>query len=133
MRADYKLIAKALGRIGNAHLRKGDRVLAIRYFEKSLSEHRTPDILTKLRETEKQHAEAERSAYINPELSNQERDKGNNLFKASLILSCLSRGNLMFLFRPEILRTPSKHTLKRSNATQAMHVVTITVPQRTQS
>jgi stress-induced-phosphoprotein 1 len=83
MRADYKIIAKALGRIGSAYAKNGDWASAVKFYEKSLSEHRTPDILTKLRETEKQLAASERLAYINPEISSQEREMGNTLFKVS--------------------------------------------------
>jgi len=83
MRADYKLIAKAFGRIGTAYSRKGDLDNAVKFYSKSLSEHRTPDILTKLRETEKQKAEAEKKAYINPELAAKAREEGNALFKAA--------------------------------------------------
>jgi stress-induced-phosphoprotein 1 len=82
IRADYKLIAKALGRIGTAYHRKGDYPNAIKFYEKSLSEHRTPDILNKLRDIEKEKADADRKAYINPELSDKARDEGNALFKA---------------------------------------------------
>ena len=82
MRADYKLIAKAYGRIGSAHHRKGDLDTAIKFFNKSLTEHRTPDILNKLRETEKEKAAKEAEAYINPELSEKAREEGNARFKA---------------------------------------------------
>ena len=43
------MIAKAYGRIGSAHQRKGDLQSAVKFFQKSLTEHRTPDILNKLR------------------------------------------------------------------------------------
>ncbi|PPQ66295.1 hypothetical protein CVT26_010979 [Gymnopilus dilepis] len=82
LRADYKLIAKALGRIGSAYQKKGDLPNAIKYFQKSLTEHRTPDILNKLHETEKQKAELERKAYIDPEKSAIAREEGNAKFKA---------------------------------------------------
>ena len=82
MRADYKLIAKALGRTGSAYIKKGDLDNAIRYFQKSLTEHRTPDILNKLREAEKQKVDEDAKAYINPELSEKAREEGNALFKA---------------------------------------------------
>ncbi|OAQ32436.1 TPR-like protein [Linnemannia elongata AG-77] len=42
-RADYKLIAKALGRIGNAYAKQNKLPEAIKYYGKSLAEHRTPD------------------------------------------------------------------------------------------
>ncbi|GJE84765.1 heat shock protein sti1 homolog [Phanerochaete sordida] len=82
LRADYKLIAKALGRIGSAFSKKGDLDTAIKYFQKSLTEHRTADILNKLREAEKVQAEAARLAYISPEKANEAREEGNALFKA---------------------------------------------------
>ncbi|KAI8444038.1 hypothetical protein BY996DRAFT_8505090 [Phakopsora pachyrhizi] len=48
---------------------------------KSLTEHRTPETLTKLKEAEKIKAEEERKAYINPELSDKLREEGNTCFK----------------------------------------------------
>lgn len=82
IRADYKIVAKALGRIGSAYQRKEDLASAIKYFEKSLTEHRTPDILNKLRETERTKAENERKAYIDPEKSSIAREEGNAKFKS---------------------------------------------------
>ncbi|THU83922.1 TPR-like protein [Dendrothele bispora CBS 962.96] len=82
IRADYKLVAKAYGRIGSAYQKKNDLPSAIKFFEKSLTEHRTPDILNKLREAEKMKAEVERQAYIDPEKSAIAREEGNTQFKA---------------------------------------------------
>lgn len=50
------------------------------YYQKSLTEHRTPDTLTKLSEVEKKIKEAEMAAYVDPEISLQEKSKGNELF-----------------------------------------------------
>ncbi|CAL1702062.1 unnamed protein product [Somion occarium] len=82
LRADYKLVSKALGRIGTAYARKSDLTTAIKYYQKSLTEHRTSDILNKLRETERAQAEAARLAYIDPEKASQAREEGNAHFKA---------------------------------------------------
>ncbi|KAG2013467.1 cytoplasmic protein, variant 2 [Coprinopsis cinerea AmutBmut pab1-1] len=82
IRADYKLIAKAYGRVGTSYQRKGDLENALKYFNKSLTEHRTPDVLNKLKEVEKAKAEAERLAYIDPEKSAAAREEGNNKYKA---------------------------------------------------
>ncbi|KAF9130039.1 Hsp90 cochaperone [Mortierella sp. 14UC] len=82
-RADYKLIAKALGRIGNAYAKQDKLGEAIKYYGKSLAEHRTPDILAKLKEAEKAKAKAEKEAYRDPALSAEARDRGNALFKQS--------------------------------------------------
>jgi stress-induced-phosphoprotein 1 len=56
---------------------------AITYFQHSLTEHRTPDILAKLRTAEKTKAEREKQAYINPEKADEAREEGNRLFKAA--------------------------------------------------
>ncbi|KAG0002311.1 Hsp90 cochaperone [Entomortierella chlamydospora] len=82
-RADYKLIAKALGRIGTAYYKQNNLTEAIRYYGKSLAEHRTPDILNKLKEAEKAKAKADKDAYRDPALSAEARERGNALFKAS--------------------------------------------------
>ncbi|KAF7331762.1 Activator of Hsp70 and Hsp90 chaperones [Mycena kentingensis (nom. inval.)] len=82
LRADYKLIAKAYGRVGSAFQKKGDLLSAIKYFQKSLSEHRTPDVLNKLRDAERAKSDAEKQAYINPEQSAIAREEGNVQFKS---------------------------------------------------
>ncbi|KAF8455844.1 heat shock protein STI1 [Terfezia claveryi] len=69
--ADFKLIAKAFGRIGNAYQKLGDLPNAIEYYQRSLTEHRTPDVLAKLRA----------KAYIDPEKAEQAREEGNKYFK----------------------------------------------------
>ncbi|BGP28257.1 Hsp90 cochaperone [Rhodotorula toruloides] len=82
MRADFKLIAKALGRIGTSYMRKDDPTSAITYLQKSLLEHRTPDILSKLKEAERTKAERDRLAYIDPAKADAAREEGNTTFKA---------------------------------------------------
>jgi stress-induced-phosphoprotein 1 len=81
LRADYKLIAKALGRIGSAHAKLNQLDLAIKFYQKSLTEHRTADILNKLRDIERAKADAERQAYIDPAKAAEAREEGNKLFK----------------------------------------------------
>jgi len=79
-RADYKLIAKALARIGNAYVKQNDLKSAVTYYNKSLSEHRDSEIVRKLFEVDKQFKEQERLAYINPEVASEEKQKGNDAF-----------------------------------------------------
>ncbi|OZJ02857.1 hypothetical protein BZG36_03218 [Bifiguratus adelaidae] len=81
MRADYKTIAKAYARIGNAYMKKDDLDNAIKYYNKSLTEHRTPDVLAKLREAEKLKAQREKEAYYDPKLAEEARNAGNELYK----------------------------------------------------
>jgi stress-induced-phosphoprotein 1 len=71
-----------LARIGSAYERKGDHQDAVKFFNKSLAEHRTPDVLAKLKAAEKAKMEAEAKAYEDEDKSNEARDEGNKLFKA---------------------------------------------------
>ncbi|KAI9022487.1 hypothetical protein DFJ74DRAFT_93060 [Hyaloraphidium curvatum] len=80
-RADYTLIAKLFGRMGNAYLKLDDLDNAIKFFNKSLTEHRTPDILTKLRDTEKLKTQRAKDAYRDPALAEAARERGNDFFK----------------------------------------------------
>lgn len=80
-RADFKLIAKAFTRIGNSYKKLCDWYSAKTYYEKSMSEHRTPEIKTLLSDIEKKIKEEEKKAYIDPARSEEEKEKGNELFK----------------------------------------------------
>jgi len=79
--ADFKLVAKAFGRIGSAYEKMGDLAQAINFYQKSLTEHRTPDILTKLRAAEKAKIKGEKDAYIDPQKAEEARELGNQKFK----------------------------------------------------
>ena len=74
-------MCRAFARAGSAYERKEDLVSAVRFYNKSLAEHRTPDVLTKLKAAEKAQKEQEARAYENPELSDAARAEGNALFK----------------------------------------------------
>lgn len=81
VRADYTAIAKAYGRIGSCYAKKGDLKAAIENFNKSLTEHRTPDILNKLRTAEKELKQREADAYLDPAKAEEAREEGNKKFK----------------------------------------------------
>jgi len=83
LRADYKLIAKAFARLGNTYLKKDDLQNAVKYFDKSLTEHRTPDVLNKLRATQREIKKREADAYIDPEKAEEARLKGKEYFTNS--------------------------------------------------
>ncbi len=59
----------------------GDFENAIKCFNKSLAEHRTPEILEKLRDAEKKRDENQKLAYLDPKISEEERENGNAFFK----------------------------------------------------
>ncbi|EGV61426.1 TPR-like protein [Yamadazyma tenuis ATCC 10573] len=80
MRADYKLIAKAFARLGNIYLKQDDLNEAVKYFDKSLTEHRTPEVLNKLRSTQKEIKIKEIQSYVNPEKAEEARLEGKEYF-----------------------------------------------------
>ncbi|BES87703.1 STI1 [Nesidiocoris tenuis] len=80
-RADFKSIAKAFQRIGNAYKKMENWTNAKIYYEKSLSEHRTPEVKALLSDVEKKIKEEERKAYIDPVKAEEAKELGNELFK----------------------------------------------------
>ncbi|KAI3422130.1 Hsp90 cochaperone [Globodera pallida] len=80
-RADYSLMAKAYARMANCYKMKKDLKQALHFYEKALSECRDPDIVKKHKELEKEVKELENKAYIDPELSDKEKNMGNEFFK----------------------------------------------------
>ena len=80
VRADFKVIARAFQRIGNSYEKKGDLTNAIKFLEKSITEYRDLDIVKKKVALEARLKELERLAYINPEISQEQKESGNKLF-----------------------------------------------------
>ncbi|KAJ6015848.1 Heat shock chaperonin-binding [Penicillium herquei] len=81
LRADFKTIAKAFTRIGSAYEKLGDLTQAIEFYHKSLTEHRTPDALTKLRNAEKTKATTEKDAYVDAAEAEKARELGQQKFQ----------------------------------------------------
>ncbi|KAF1916645.1 hypothetical protein BDU57DRAFT_239698 [Ampelomyces quisqualis] len=81
--ADFKIVAKAFARIGTAYEKLGDLSNAILFYQKAQTEHRTPEVLAKLRAAEKAKIKADRDSYISPEEAEKARELGNAKFKAA--------------------------------------------------
>ncbi|XP_058778224.1 hsp70-Hsp90 organizing protein 3 [Vicia villosa] len=85
LRSDYKMVARALTRKGTAMGKTAkcskDYEPVIETFQKALTEHRNPDTLKKLNEAEKAKKELEQQEYFDPNLADEEREKGNEFFK----------------------------------------------------
>uniref|UniRef100_A0AC35TGC4 Stress-induced-phosphoprotein 1 n=1 Tax=Rhabditophanes sp. KR3021 TaxID=114890 RepID=A0AC35TGC4_9BILA len=80
-RAEYKLLAKPMARAGNAYWKQGKLNEALQWIEKSLSEFRDPELVKKQKQIISEVKEADRKAYINPELAEEQKQKGNKAFK----------------------------------------------------
>jgi len=100
-RADYKHIAKALARMGNAYRKTGDLRNAKMAYEKALTEHRTPEYKLCLSELEVEIKKADEEAYVNPDVAEEEKQKGNQLFKAG------DFGNAVKSYTEAIKRNPT--------------------------
>lgn len=80
--ADFKMIAKSYARIGTAYEKLGDLALAVENYQKSLTEHRTPDTVNKLRSAERRKIDEAKKAYLDPAKAEEAREEGNKKFKA---------------------------------------------------
>ncbi|KAG8071615.1 hypothetical protein GUJ93_ZPchr0006g42953 [Zizania palustris] len=85
LRADFKMVSRALTRKGTALVKLAktskDYDIAIQTFQKALTEHRNPDTLKRLNEAERAKKELDQQEYYDPKLADEEREKGNELFK----------------------------------------------------
>merc|ERR1712070_253539 len=90
--ADFKVISRAFSRIGNAYAKKASAEgpgeaqtelfdKAIEAYNKSLMEHRTDDVWTKLKKVQKEKKTAAEKAYQDPAKAAEEKEAGNALFK----------------------------------------------------
>lgn len=79
--SDYTFYGKAYARVANALVKLDRLEEAVRFYNKSLTEHRNADTLTRLRETEKLIMERAKAAIYNPELAEAARNEGNSHFK----------------------------------------------------
>lgn len=113
-RADYKTIAKAFSRMGNSYSKEGDLPNALKHYNKSLTEHRTKETLGKVQDIEKQMKEKERLAYINPEISQEEKDKGNDFYKKGQYPEALKA------YTEAIKRNPDNNTAYSNRAATYM-------------
>lgn len=74
-------LAKLIGRKGRAIWLKGEIDHAISVYEDALLENSDAQLSTDLKELKKIKIANEKAAYLNPQIGDEHRDKGNELFK----------------------------------------------------
>jgi len=102
-RADYKNIAKAFSRMGNAYMKLDKLDDAVEAYNKSLTEDRTPQTLALLKKAEKIKEERDRLAKIDPQRALEHKEKGNKLFQEGQIPEAIKE------YTEAIDRNPSDH------------------------
>uniref|UniRef100_M1AXJ3 Heat shock protein 70 (HSP70)-interacting protein n=1 Tax=Solanum tuberosum TaxID=4113 RepID=M1AXJ3_SOLTU len=111
LRSDYKMIARAPTRKGTALVKMAkiskDYEPAIETFQKALTEHRNPETLKKLNEAEKAKKELEQQEYCDPQVADEEREKGNQFFKEQKYPEAASRYTESLRRNPKDPRTYS--------------------------
>jgi stress-induced-phosphoprotein 1 len=75
--ADFKLIARALERMGNALLRQDKPEEALECFRKSVTEFRNPEVLKKIKNVEADLKKKAEMDYVDVEIALEEKEKGN--------------------------------------------------------
>ncbi|XP_006358357.1 hsp70-Hsp90 organizing protein 3-like [Solanum tuberosum] len=111
LRSDYKMIARALTRKGTALVKMAkiskDYEPAIETFQKALTEHRNPETLKKRNGAEKAKKELEQQEYFDPQVADEEREKGNRFFKEQKYPEAVSRYTESLRRNPKDPRTYS--------------------------
>jgi stress-induced-phosphoprotein 1 len=80
-----QMVARAMARKGTALEKSGDMEGAIAMYNKALTEHRSADVLNKLRACEALLKKKTEEAYFDVDKANEEKEKGNEHFKASRV------------------------------------------------
>eukprot|EP01080_Neovahlkampfia_damariscottae_P005142 gene5142-8748_t len=116
-RVGFDTIAKCYVRIGNAYLKQENFDKAISSYKEALTEHRTSDTLQKLRDTEKLKKKKEDEAYFSEELSLEEKNKGNELFKKGEAVKAIEH------YKEALKRNPKDHSIYHNKAAAYMKLL----------
>lgn len=99
-KADYKLIAKAIARIGNSYYKQKDLENALKYYNSSISEHRNPDTMKKKQMVEKEIKEKELLALLDPVKAEELKSLGNEAYKKGDFPTAMKHYNQSAIHNP---------------------------------
>lgn len=108
--ADYQQIAKAYARIGNAYMKQEKYAEAVAAYNSSITECRTRETLNALQKAERLKKEKEAKDYVNPEVSLEEKSKGNECFREGKYPEAIAH------YTEAIKRNPTDHALYSNRA-----------------
>ncbi|EGG20921.1 tetratricopeptide-like helical domain-containing protein [Cavenderia fasciculata] len=107
LRADYKIKAKILTRLGNAYMRSTPPQLddALKAYKSAIIEDKNAETMANVSKCEKLKRERDEREYINPEKSAEAKNQGNEHFKKGEYPEAIK------CFEEAIKRNPSDHTI----------------------
>jgi len=108
--ADYKLVARAYERIGNAKAKVGDLAGAIEAYDRSLVESHNDKVYKTKQDLVKKKKLQDEQNYVDPAKAAEEKEKGNELFKAGDFPTALKH------YSEAIKRNPKDHVLYSNRA-----------------
>lgn len=110
-RADYETISKIHVRVATTYMKEKKFDEAIKSYDNALMEFKSRDVEKKLKKAQRLKKKAEEDAYINPELAEEHKQKGNTLFKSGNFPGALKE------YSEAIKRDPSNKLLYQNRAT----------------
>jgi len=116
-RADFKDLAKAYARMANAQTKLGDLGAAIEAYDKSLMEHRDPQVELKKRDLIRLKERREEEAYLDPAKAEEERQRGNALFKEGKWVEAIKA------YSEGLKRDPANHLIYSNRAQTYLKVM----------
>lgn len=113
---DFQKKGRAYGRIGFAYVEMGDLENAIESFNKSLLETNDHRIKEELKKVQKLKEKIEAERYINPEIAEENNNKGNEFYKAGKFPDALREYNEAIKRNPNL----PKYYSNRASAYQKL-------------
>ena len=110
LRVDYKVVARAMTRKGNALVKQDKLEEAVEVYSKSLMEHRTADTLKRKDDAEREIKDRKVKAYLDPAKAEIAREEGNELFKQQKYPEAVER------YTEAIKRDPEDHRVYSNRA-----------------